>query len=225
VRTFGVVSPTRVSGKHVNAGVLEKVAMATFAASDAVLAFRDIGQQSSPIEECLAMAGRIMEPQAMLLISLDSAYRIGDMVLANSGMRMVVGTVGDASRLVACPWVTVVMHRAEGWFTLDASLVQRDLLTVTDRVRETFGAAPARPPKPAASPESVDQLRKDLNERLDKLEKTVGDVKTTRQAPPSATRVPPPAESYTSLSLRASVATLERLTGVKRVADQAPPGR
>ena len=75
------------------------------------------------------------------------------------------------------------MDAEQGWFTLDTSLIQRDLLTVTDKVRETFGLAPAAVPKPAASPESVDQLRRDFNERLEKLEKTVGEVKTARAAP------------------------------------------
>ena len=108
-----------------------------------------------------------------------------------------------------------------GFFTLDASCVVRDMLRVTNKVRTTFGAAPAKPPKPAASPESVEQLRKDMNERLEKLEKTVGDVKAVRQAP-AAPRVPQaPPESATTLSLRASVLTLQRLTGVKRPAPDA----
>ena len=114
----------------------------------------------------------------MLIIDLSPSYHIKEMRLVNSAVDIELEGLDEAARLLACPWVTVVTHRTatdaeQGWFTIDASLVQRDLLQVTDKVRETFGAAPAAPPKPAATPESVDQLRRDMNDRLEKLEKAV----------------------------------------------------
>lgn len=230
VRTCGVVSPTRVGLATFAPNSLEKVAAATFAASDAVLAFRDVDgwkihsedhMEHNAITWLSNMAGRIKEPQAMLIIDLDYVYNIKSMRLINSAIKIDIKALGDAARLIACPWVTVVMHRTaidadDGWFTLDASLVQRDLLQVTNKVRETFGAAPAKPPKPAASPESVEQLRKDINERLEKLEKAVGDVKRQRVEAPQRPLAPAaPPESTTVASLRAAAAVLERLTGAR----------
>jgi len=232
VRTSGVVSPTRVGFATFAPNSLEKVAAATFAASDAVLAFRDVDgwvhrsrdeSVHDAITWCTRMAGRIKEPQAMLIIDTGHAHCIKTMQLVNSAVNVEVKTMGDAARLIACPWVTVVMHRTAndnqaGWFTLDASLVPRDLLTVTDKVRDTFGAAPARQPKPAASPEALEQLRREVIEKFETVNKSINELKTLRAAAPVQPRAPPVAsESHTMLSLRASVLTLERLTGVKRV--------
>ena len=228
VRTCGVLSPTRI-GSGVLSDV-EKIAAATFAASDAVLAFRDVNSwktrsedhsECSSIIGCVNMAARIKEPHAMLVIDLDNVYGIKSMRLINSVINTEIPQMAEAARLIACPWVTAVVHRTaldseQGWFTLDTSLVQRDMLTVTDKVRETFGAAPARPPKDAATPESVNKLRTDLSERLDKMDKTIAEVKTVRQVVPPAPKAPTREDSQTVLSLRAAVLTLERLTGKKR---------
>lgn len=237
IRTAGVISPTRLGSASMAPNSLEKVASATFAASDAVLAFRDVDgwvhrsrdeSVHDAIEWCTRMAGRISEPLAMLIIDLDYAYGIKSARLVNSALVKEFKDERDRAemlRLMICPWVTVVLHRTAldldaGWFTLDCSLVKRDLLTVTDKVRETFGAAPARPPKPAATPESVDQLRKDLWERLDKMDKAIGEAKTVRQAPPrAAPTVATPPESATMVSLRAATEVLERLTGKKRAVE------
>jgi hypothetical protein len=233
VRTSGIVSPTRIGMATMAPNSLEKVAAATFAASDAVLAFRDVDgwvhksrdeSRHDAVEWCVRMAQRIQEPEAMLVIDLDYVYGIKSARLVNSAITIAPTSFDEMARLIACPWVTVVLHRTghdseQGWFTLDTSVVQRKLLTVTDKVRETFGAAPAKPPKPAATPESVEQLRKDMTDRLDKMDKTIADVKTARQQPaprPPAPLAPP--ESHVVLSLRASALALERLTGQKRPA-------
>ena len=236
IRTCGVVSPTRIGVASIAPNSIEKVAAATFAASDAVLAVRDLNNctgnsrdnsECSSLIGCKNMAGRVKEPQAMLIVDLGPGHDIKNMNLINSAVNIGIESMDDAARLVACPWVTVVLHRtaaddAQGWFTLDTSLVQRDLLSVTEKMRETLGAAPAAPLRPAATPESMEQLRKELNERLDKMEKTIASSRVARApAPmPSSAAAPsaPPAESHTVLSLRASVLTLKRLTGNKRSA-------
>jgi hypothetical protein len=235
VRTVGILSPTRVGNATFAPNSLEKIAAATFAASDAVLAFRDVDgwvhksrdeSRHEPVEWCARMAQRINEKCAMLLLEVDAGFAIKSMELVNSAIRCAVKHMTDVARLIACPWVTVVMYRsgpgaASEWYTLDASLVQRDLLQVTDKVRETFGAAPARPPRPAATPESVEQLRKYMTERLDKLEKSVGEVKTIRQAAPPAPRAAEaatsaPVESETVSTLRMAYTELQRLIGKRQ---------
>ena len=234
VRTCGVVSPTRICNITIAPNSIERVAAATFAASDAVLAFRDVVQHlergSNNVEMnsligCRNMAGRIKEPQAMLLIDLGPDYNMKSARLVNSAIDTNIATLDKASRLIACPWVTVVIHRLantdSGWFTLDTSLVQRDLLTVTDSVRELFGAAPAQPAKPGATPEAVEALRGEMNAKMDELKKLIGEVNATchREPPPAKKNLPGPlvqAESTTVKSLRAAAEVLERLTGRKR---------
>lgn len=241
VRTCGVVSLTRIGGSAMNS--FEKVAMATFAASDAVLAFRDVSSwkdqepdraESNALIGCKNMATRIKEPGAMLIIELDVVQAVTRMTLLNSAISQTIQCFDEAARLMTYPWVTVVVHRqpqtdgAGGWFTMNASLVRCDLLEVTAQVRLTFGLAPAAVPKAAASPESVEKLGKDLADRLEKLEKAVADMKTMRATAPApkqptavvSTAAPTPAPSHTELSLRATVAQLQMLTGIKRGAEE-----
>lgn len=238
----GVVSPTQISTAATgHSSVLEKVAIATFAASDVVFAFKDLGvsRETPAMEACMKLAGRVRATQAMLVITLDNAYHIGRMTLANSVMKRDVCSPYDASRLVACPWVTIILYSEHGWFTLDCSLVQRDLLTVTEKIRETFKASPAPPPRPtaptaltampesAAMSESVEELRKEMNARFDRLMTTLFDTNRIPASAPTAAAAaappPPPPDKDSSImsSLRATTRTLERLTGRKRTAKDA----
>ena len=237
VRTAGMVSPTRIGMASMAPNSLEKVAAATFAASDAVLAFRDVDgwrtQKRDSAVHCSVtwatnMAARIKEPNAMLIMDLDSVYEIKSIHLVNSAINIQLKCLDEVARLIGYSWVTVVMHRrandgAAGWFTLDTSLVQRDLLLVTDSVRRTFGAAPSMPPKPAATPESVEQLRKDLKAGLDVLHKAIMEVKSIRMTPQPAL-APSPAplpsvESNTVSVYRMACHELKRLSVKKRKAE------
>ena len=78
-----------------NLGSHEKVAAATFVASDAVLAWRDLQTwedtsndetRSDSIIACQRMAQRIAEPQAMMVVDLDRGLGIKSVHLINSAI-------------------------------------------------------------------------------------------------------------------------------------------
>lgn len=224
VKTCGVTGLTSLdqSGRHSQSS-LEKIAAATFAASDAVLAFRDVSVQNAaghPDAGCIDMATRIDEPQAMLVVRIDAGYEVQKAHLVNSALCHEIRNFDEMARLVAYPWVTVVVHRLPSpdergaWFLFDTSLVDRDKLRVTDQVRKTFGAAPAKPPPPAASPEALEQLRTDMNSRLERLEAQFKEG----GAPSSASQPAAPTESALAKSVRANVQILTRLVRKRSLA-------
>jgi len=242
VTACGVVGLSRIGLVHGHAA-LEKIAATAFVASDAVLAFRDVDDRalsstsstsststssstSRSLVGCKNMAGRIDEPQAMLIIDLDLDYGVSEATLINSALAQPVGALDEMARLIACPWVVVVLHREAadglpGWLALDTSLVARDKLRVTEQVRVVrlaSGAAPAwpaaavKPPPlplplpPPPPPAALEQLRSDVNERLERVEKHQKQQKHQKHLLPA-----PAPESLTVERLRADVATLTRL--------------
>ena len=198
---------------------MERVAGRLFAAHDAVLAVRDI-DTTDVVSALVTTFRRVAFPSAVLLVETNDEHLVQRIRLINSEVHEKLASVDSAARLVECPWVSIlVLHTDEvkklSAYTVNCNVVTRDALTVTEAVRRAHGAAPAQ-----SGPSSYEfnQLRRDLNQRLEAI--TAAAASAARTAPPavaaapSAPPVAPPsqsAESPTVASLRESVAILRRL--------------
>ena len=201
------------------ADLVERVSTRLFAISDAVLATRDLvttveKEPRSWAHDALVamenMARRVASPQVVLVIETDAGHVVGRMAVINCDTLTEITAMDTATRLLFCPWVTVVIvhtgtDATRSVYTINTRTVERDQLRVTEAIRKAHTAAPAKPSRPAASTGDVDQLRRDMNARLDTL---TGSMK----APPVVEVAPPPAaESPAVASLRESSVILNRL--------------
>ena len=117
-----------------------------------------------------------------------------------------------ATLLTLCAFVVFCASITSGWVAcLDATLVTRDVLCVTDAVRKGYETVPVAQPAPtaAAAPPSsreLETLRKDVNARLEKIE-------TTKNNTPTNTHTATEPDSTVVTQLKASVKTLRTLLG------------
>jgi hypothetical protein len=175
----------------------------------------------------------------MMVIEIDDDNQVHNTTVINATHTFPIAEFDEAVRLVACPWVSVVIYSTVGggkaWFRLDTSHVRRNELRVAGAVCEMVAArcqkgASATPPSTATpADERVARMGKEVMERVDRLSEQVtrqhasltSAIKAvaTKGAGPGASSSQP-AESHTTLSLRASALTLERFTGKKRAASK-----
>ena len=213
----GLTTLERVCANSTVPFELHKLSSAVFAASDAALAVRDVQALSPTVDTLLHSIGkRMAEPNVMMIISLGgTGHDVHTIRLVNAVVEHEHVPWDEAARLIGRPWVIpVVRSKLNGIMLLQTTAVQRDVCNVTDTVRQVYGAAPAPPPKPVASPESVEQVRKDLTEKLEALTKVVAES-NKRPAPSSAVTLPPPAPVVVT-TLRSAVCDLEKLLRSKQ---------
>lgn len=204
------------------AELVERVSTRLFELSDVVLATRDLVTTVEKEPRSWAhdafvaienMARRVASPQVVLIIETDSCHVVGKMKVVNCDTLTEITTVETATRLLFCPWVSaLIMHTGadanRSVYTINTRTVERDQLRVTEAIRKAHTAAPSKHSRPIASPGDVDQLRRDINTRLDTM---VGSIKALPvvEVVPSAPL--PRAESPAVASLRESTTILKRL--------------
>ena len=202
-----------------NAGIGQAyvIASAIFAASDVGLAVRELScsvdeSSSSVLGMMWNMARRVDEISAILCIELGAGRDIRSLKLINSCIDYELD-VDSAARFLNCPWVVSVVHLTsaqdpDGFFTIESTGVERDMLKVCDSVRKTYGLEAQRsvrppPPPPAAPSADYSEFDKRLKslEDVSKIFQHLAKLPAAASMPSTSTAAAPPGIPYTSPEL------------------------
>lgn len=187
---------------------------AIFKSEDAGLAARQLSAavDNASAENCTIgllhnLSRRVDSNAAVMCVELGPGRTIKSIRLINCDVDFKLD-VQNAGRVLAAPWIQVVCHlnslqKSAEVFLVETNGIHRDLLTVCNSVRKTFGidaqkhvkqTAPPPPPPPAppppAPPPAVKVDLGPIQERLLAIEETI------KKAPPAPLPpLPPPTPS------------------------------